>query len=126
MRGQTRAPCPATTYLSWLSCEPKRCPLALENLPLRRLTPLEVVWRPGDPPVHYRPRPISCMARRFRPYVRLGRLLEFRYWKPIEHLDHFLVRNLIKVSIIRADCARPANIFNASSGHGLSSASNSC
>ena len=45
MRGQTRAPCPATTYLSWLSCEPKRCPLALDNLPLRRLTPLEVVWR---------------------------------------------------------------------------------
>src|SRR5215469_11889444 len=54
MRWRTRAPCPATTYLSWLSCEPKRCPLALENLPLRRLTPLEVVWRPGDPPAHYR------------------------------------------------------------------------
>src|SRR6516164_1095547 len=66
MRGQTRALCPATTYLSWLSREPKRCPLALENLPLRRLTPLEVVWRPGDPPVHYRPRPISCTARRLR------------------------------------------------------------
>src|SRR6516225_2545182 len=55
MRGQTRAPCPATTYLSSLSCEPKRWPLACENLPLRRLTPLEVVWRLGDPPVHYRP-----------------------------------------------------------------------
>src|SRR5215469_11494353 len=54
----------------------------------------------SDPPVHYRPRPISCMARRFRPYVGLGRLLEFRYRKPFEHLDHFLVRNLIKVSII--------------------------
>ena len=40
-----------------------------------------------------------------RPYVRLGRLLELRYWKPLEHLDHFLVRNLIKVSIIKADCA---------------------
>src|SRR5438067_13806517 len=28
----------------------------------RRLTPLEVAWRPGDPPVHYTPRPISCTA----------------------------------------------------------------
>src|SRR5215469_17714247 len=111
MRWQTRAPCPATTYLSWLSCEPKRCPLALDNLPLRRLTPLEVVWRPGDPPVHYRPRPISCTARRSRPHVRLGRLLEFRYWKPLEHLDHILVRNLIKVSIIKADCAEELVVF---------------
>ena len=40
-----------------------------------------------------------------RPFVRLRRLLNFRYWKPLEHLDDFLVRNLIKVSIIKADCA---------------------
>ena len=35
--------------------EPKRCPLAHEYLLLRRLTPVEVVWRRDDPPVHYRP-----------------------------------------------------------------------
>jgi len=50
-------------------------------------------------------------GRRFRPYVRLGRLLEFRYWKPLEHLDHILVRNLIKVSIIKADCAEELVVF---------------
>src|SRR5262249_1420215 len=49
-REQTRAPCRATTSLSRLSCLPKRWPLACENLPLRRLTPAEVVWHPGDPP----------------------------------------------------------------------------
>src|SRR5207248_2533269 len=45
-----------------LSSLPKRCPSALEHLLLRRLTPVEVVWRPGDPPVHYTPGPISCTA----------------------------------------------------------------
>jgi hypothetical protein len=59
MRGQTRAACRATTYLSRLSRQPKCCPLVLENLPLRRLMPLEVVWRPSGPPAHYRP--IVCV-----------------------------------------------------------------
>src|SRR6516165_1463201 len=45
------------TNLSGLSREPNRRSLAHENWPLRRLTPVEVVWRSGDPPVHYRPRP---------------------------------------------------------------------
>jgi hypothetical protein len=53
MRGQTRVPCRATTHLSRLSCQSKRCPLAREVLHLRRLTPVEVVWRSGDPPAHY-------------------------------------------------------------------------
>src|SRR5215831_11569954 len=54
-RWRTRARCRATPCLSRLSCLPKRWPLALEFLPLRRLTPVEVVWRPGDPSAHYRP-----------------------------------------------------------------------
>ena len=54
-RWRTRARCRATPCLSRLSCLPKRWPLAHEYLLLRRLTPVEVVWRPGDPPMDYRP-----------------------------------------------------------------------
>jgi hypothetical protein len=54
-RWQTRARCSATTYLSGLSCEPKRLSIGAQVFTLRRLTPLEVVWHRGDPPVHYRP-----------------------------------------------------------------------
>src|SRR5690242_21886256 len=60
MRGQTRVPCRATTHLSRLSCQSKRCPLARQVLHLRRLTPVEVVWHRGDPPAHYTPRPRGC------------------------------------------------------------------
>jgi hypothetical protein len=60
MRGQTRVPCPATTHLSALWCESKRWPLAREVLLRRRLTPLEVVWRSSDPPVHYMPITCAC------------------------------------------------------------------
>src|SRR6516165_1175191 len=52
-RGQTRAACRATTHLSRLSRQPKRCPLPRWVLHLRRLTPLEVVWRQSGPPAHY-------------------------------------------------------------------------
>ena len=41
----------------------------------------------------------------------MRRLLNFCYWKPLEHLDDFLVRDLIKVSIIKADCAEDLVVF---------------
>jgi hypothetical protein len=44
------------TNLSELSREPNRCPSAHDELPLRRPTPLEVVWRLDDPP----PIPGAC------------------------------------------------------------------
>src|SRR5262249_16193054 len=59
-RWQTRVLCPPMTHLSRPCREPNPWPLACENLPLRRLTPVEVVWRSSDPPVHYRPKRWVC------------------------------------------------------------------
>ena len=76
-RERTRAPCRATTSLSRLSCLPKPWPLACENLLLRRLTPVEVVWHRGDPPAHYTPRPISCTAPARRDCPQLSHYLDW-------------------------------------------------
>src|SRR5215469_8016929 len=75
MRGQTRAPGPATTHLSALWCESKHWPLAREVLLRRRLTPLEVVWRSSDPPVHYMP--ITCACGESE---RVGSILVWSDW----------------------------------------------
>jgi hypothetical protein len=71
MRVQTRAACRATTHLSRLSCQSKRCPLVREVSPLRRPTPLEVGWRQSGPPLYYSPCGASMgSAVRARPVGR--------------------------------------------------------
>src|SRR6516164_7780345 len=112
MRGQTRAPCPATTHLSALWCESKCWPLAREVLLRRRLTPLEVVWRSSDPPAHYMPITCACgSSERGRAYTCLVGTGRFFTSTPIRLPQNVFARRRMGERQSRRLVATPAALL---------------